>query len=117
MNLKKRKHFTPKKEDNFLMNCFFLCLSFQTRKDLVLVKFYDATVRRVFKTFRTFVGKTLSVIQNGSNLGCLRVRFLNTILWLLPNIEKKRIPQNDNIVWFKNSRIIKELSKSGRLSY
>ena len=45
MNLKKRKHFTPKKEDNFLMSLF---LSY-----LVLVKFYyNVTVRRFLKTFR-----------------------------------------------------------------
>ena len=39
MNLKKRKHITPKKEDNFLMSLFLSsCFSFQTRADLVLVK-------------------------------------------------------------------------------
>ena len=56
MNLKKGKHFTPKKENSFLMSCF----SFQTRKDLVLVKFcYNGTVQRFLKTFRKFAGKRL----------------------------------------------------------
>ena len=60
MNLKKRKHFTPKKKDSFLMS-FFLCscISFQTRTDLVLLNFYyNAAVRRFLKTFRTFAGNT-----------------------------------------------------------
>ena len=35
MDLKKRKHFAPKKEENILLFFFF---SFQTRKDLALVK-------------------------------------------------------------------------------
>ena len=36
------------------------CSSFQTRKDLVLVKFYYiAVVRRFLKTFRKFAGKRL----------------------------------------------------------
>ena len=35
MDLKKRKYFTSKKEDIFS----FFCFSFQTRKDLALVKF------------------------------------------------------------------------------
>ena len=35
MNLKKRKHFTPKKEDSFLMSLLLSsCFSFQTRTDL-----------------------------------------------------------------------------------
>ena len=61
MNLKKRKHFTPKKEDSFLMS-FFLssCFFFQTSADLVLVKFYyNAAVRRFLRTFRKFAGKRL----------------------------------------------------------
>ena len=44
MDLKKRKHFTSKKEDNF----FLFCFSFQTRKDLALVKFYNVAVRCFF---------------------------------------------------------------------
>ena len=55
MDLKKRKHFTPKKGDNFLMSLFF-CL---TEKQLALVKSYNAAVQRLFKTFRKFVGKRL----------------------------------------------------------
>ena len=43
------------------------------------------------------------------------ISFPNTFLWLLPNIEQKRIPLNDNIVWSKYYRVIKDLSKSGSL--
>ena len=59
MNLKKRKYFTPNREDSFPMN-FFLssCFFFQTRIDLILVKFfYYGAVRRFLKTFRKFAGK------------------------------------------------------------
>ena len=61
MNLKKRKHFTPKIEDSFLLTLFISsCFSFQTRTALVLVKFYcNAAVRRLLKTFRKFPGKRL----------------------------------------------------------
>ena len=120
MNLKKGKHFTPKKENSFLMSCF----SFQTRKDLVLVKFYyNATVRRFLKSFRKFAGKRLrwkpflgkfKLFKMDSGKGFF-ISFPNTSLWLLPNIEQKRIPLNDNIVWCKCSRDIKNLSKSGSL--
>ena len=41
MNLNKSKHFTPKKEDSFLLSLFLsTCFSFQTMADLVQVKFY-----------------------------------------------------------------------------
>ena len=61
MYLKKRKHFTPKNEDSFLISLFLsTCFSFQTRADLVLVKFfYNVAVRRFLKTFRKLVGKRL----------------------------------------------------------
>ena len=61
MNLKKRKHFTLKKEESFLMNLFLSSyFSFQTRTDLVLAKFYfSAAVRRFLKTFRKIAGKRL----------------------------------------------------------
>ena len=61
MNLKKRKHFTPKKEDSFLMSLFHSsCFSLQTRTDLVLFNFYyNVAVRRFLKTFRKFAGKQL----------------------------------------------------------
>ena len=54
MNLKKRKHFTHKKEDSFLMS-FFLssCFSFQTKTDFVLVKFYYNAAVRHFLTADT----------------------------------------------------------------
>ena len=119
MDLKKRKHFSPKKEYNFLTNYFFLRLSFQTRKNLALVKFYNAAIRRFLKTFvfRKFAGKRLSVLQNGLSHGCLPISFPDTILWLLPEIEQKRIPLNDNIVWCKNPRVIKDFSNSGKICY
>ena len=51
MNLKKRKHFTLKKEESILMSLFLSsCFSFQTRTDLVLVKlYYNAAARRFIK--------------------------------------------------------------------
>ena len=117
MNLKKGKHFIPKKENNFLMSCF----SFQTRKGLVLVKFwYNAAVRRFLKTFRKYTGKRLwwklflgklKLFKMDSGKGFF-ISFLNTFLWLLPNIEQRRTPLNDNIVWCKYSIVIKDLSKS-----
>ena len=58
MNLKKRKHFTPKKEDFYLMSLFLSsCFFFQTRTDLGLNKFYcNAAVRRFLRTFSKFAG-------------------------------------------------------------
>ena len=53
------------------------------------------------------------VIQNGHSHEHLRVSFPNTFLWMLPKIEQKRISLNDNIVWCKNSRVVKDLSNSG----
>ena len=120
MNLKKAKHFTPKKENSFLMSCF----SFQTRKDLILVKFYfNATVRRFLKSFRKSAGKRLrwtpflgkfKLFKMDSGKGFF-ISFPNIILQLLPNIEQKRILLSDNIVWCKYSRVIKDSSKSESL--
>ena len=61
MNLKKRKHFTLKIEDSFLMSLFVSsCFFFQTKTGLVLVKFYyNAAVRCSLKTFRKFAEKRL----------------------------------------------------------
>ena len=42
--------------------------------------------------------------------------FPNTFLWLLSNIEQKCTTLADNIVWYKYSRVIKDLSKSESLS-
>ena len=121
MNLKKGKHFTPKEENSFLMSCF----SFQTWKDLVLVKFcYIATVQRFLKTFRKFALERLwwkpflgkfKLFKMDSVKGFF-TSFPNTFLWLLPNIEQKCTTLTDNIVWFKYSRVIKDLSKSENLS-
>ena len=57
-----------------------------------------------------------SLFQTGISHTRLPISFLNTILWLLPNIEQKRITLNDNIVWCKNSRGAKNLSNSGSFS-
>ena len=100
------------------------CFSFQTRKGLVLVKFwYNAAVRRFLKTFRKYAGKRLrwkpflrklKLFKMDSGKG-FSISFLNTFLWLLPNTEQRRTPLNDNIVWCKYSIVIKDLSKSGFL--
>ena len=67
---------------------------------------------RKTSVMETIFSKVL-VPQNGLSHGCLPTCFRNTILWILPNIEQKRIPLNDNIVWYKNSRVIKDSSNSG----
>ena len=94
------------------------CSSFQTRKDLVLVKFYYiAVVRRFLKTFRKFAGKRLwwkpflFKVDSGKDFF---ISFPNTFSQLFSNIEQKRIPLN-NIVWYKYSRVMKDLSKSESL--
>ena len=105
MNLKKKKHLTPKKEDSFLMSLFLSsCFSFQTRTDLVLFKFYyNAAARRFLKTFRKFAGKRLwnQFKQSLSYSKWTQVRVSqNTLLWLFSNIKQKR-------------SVIKDLLKSG----
>ena len=106
MNLKKRKHCTSKKEGSFLMSLFFsYFFSYQTRKDLVLVKFYySAAVRRFLKTFRKFArerlwwrpfsgkfnlfkmgsgkGVFLSVFRT-SLYGCFQALNRKTFLWMI----------------------------------
>ena len=59
----------------------------------------------------------ISVLQNVLNQARLPISFQNTILLLLSNtnIEQKPIPLNDNIVWCKHSRVVKDLSNSGSL--
>ena len=52
----------------------------------------------------------VSVFQNGLSHGRLSISFPNTFLWLPPNVEQKRIPLNDNIVWCKHFKIINDLS-------
>ena len=39
---------------------------------------------------------------------------MNTFLWLLLKIDQKCIPLNDNIVWYKSYRVIKDLPSSDR---
>ena len=106
MNLKKRKHFTLKIGDSFLMSLFVpSCFSFQTRTDLVLVKFYyNAVVQRFLKIFRKFARKRLcckpflgrfkpfkmdsfkgvflSVFRT-SFYGCFQILNRNAFLWMI----------------------------------
>ena len=58
---KEKKTFYSQKGRQFLMSLFSSsCFSFQTRTDLVLVKFYyNAEVRRFLKAFRIFSRKRL----------------------------------------------------------
>ena len=52
--------------------------------------------------------RKLLVLQNGLSHEHLCVSFPDTFLWLIP-----KISLNDNFVWCKNSRVIKDLSNSG----
>ena len=106
MNLKKRKNFTRKKEDSFVMSFFISsCFFFQTRTDLVLVKFfYNATIRRFLKTFTKFAGKRLwwkpflesfmlFKVDSGKDVflsvfwtsfyGCFQTLNRNSFLWII----------------------------------
>ena len=65
----------------------------------------------VMETIQTI--QTILFFQNGLRYGRFSISFPNISLQLLPNIKQKRIPLNDNIVWSKNSRVIKDLSESG----
>ena len=58
MYLKKRKHFTLKREGSFLVSLFF-CFSLQTKKDSALVELCNAALWRFFKSFSNFAGKRL----------------------------------------------------------
>ena len=61
MDLKKRKHFSSKKEDNFLMSFFLFLFLISNREDLALVKVYNAEVRCFLKTFtKRLLGKNKS---------------------------------------------------------
>ena len=124
MNSQKRKHFAPKKEDSWLMGLILSsCFSFQTRTDLVLVKSSTMQQFDVFwKLLENLQGnncdgnhfsESLSYSKWAQVRAYLSISFPNKFLWLLPNIEQKLIPLNDNIVWCKYSRVIKNLSKSG----
>ena len=61
---------------------FFLCFSFQIRKDLALVKFYNVTIRRFLKTFGKYViwCKNPRVIKNLSVVAFSYLVSLNTYL-------------------------------------
>ena len=100
---------------------FFVCFSFQTKIDLALVTFCDKEVWRFLKSFRKSTVKHPSWIQflikfqNGLSHRLFPLIFPNTFLKLLPNVEQKHVVINDNIVLCKDSRVIKDLSKSGAL--
>ena len=122
MNLKKRKHFTLKKEDSFLMNLFLSSyFSFQTRTDLVLAKFYfSAAVRHFLKTFRKIAGKRLwwkpylgkfKLFKVDSGKGVFLSVFRAHVSGCFQTLNS--IHLNDNTVWCIYSRVIKDLSKSG----
>ena len=72
-------------------------------------------VRRFLEIFRKFAWKRLWGKPFLVKLQFFKMdywRLSNTISWLLTNIEQKCIPLNVNIVWCKNSRVTKELSKT-----
>ena len=91
-------------------------------KALVLVIFnYNAAVRNFLKTFWKFTGKGLWWKPFLGNLRYLKwtqerasfYQFTEHLFMVVSNIERKRIPLNDNIVWCRYSRFIKDLSKGG----
>ena len=55
----------------------------------------------------------VSVLENGLFYRRHLVSFPYTCLWLLPDIEQKRIILNENSFWYDNSRVIKDSSNSG----
>ena len=60
----------------------------------------------------TIISK-VSALQTWLSHRRLPISFSNTFLWLLPNTEKKGIPLDDDIVWCKNSIVLKDLAKIG----
>ena len=58
-NILLQKYISLQKRNAASLCFFFLCFSFQTRKDLALVKFYNATVRRFSKTYGNVAEKIL----------------------------------------------------------
>ena len=61
----------------------------------------------------TIFSKVL-VLRNGLSHGHLSISFPNTFLCLLQEIEQKLISLNANFDWCQHSRVIKDLSNSGR---
>ena len=118
MDVKKRKDFTVKKEDNKEDNnnsykfVFFFVSLLRRGK----IKFYNAAVQRFLKGLENLQGNFCDGDQNGLSHACRPISFLSTSLWLLPNIEQKCIPLNYNIVWCKNSRVVIDLSNNGSFS-
>ena len=102
----------------FLSSCF----SIQIWTNLVLVRFYyNAAVRRVLKTFRKFAGKRLwwkpflgkfKLFKIGSGEGVFRWVFRTPFYGCFQTLNRN-IPLNYDIVWWKYSRVIKDLSKIG----
>ena len=75
--------FTWKKENNFQVSFFFLYFSFQIRKDLALVKFYNVTIQWFLKTFGKYVVwcKNPRVMKNLSVVAFSCLVSLNTYLF------------------------------------
>ena len=121
------KHFTPKKEDSFLISLFlFSCFSFQTRAELVPIKFYyNAVVRRFLKTFRKFAEKRLwwkpflrkfKLFKMDSVKGVFLSVFRTPFYGCFQTLNRNAFLFNDIIVWCKYSTVIKDFSKSGSFS-
>ena len=88
--------------------CFFFCFSFQTRKHLALIKFYNAAVQLFLKTFRKFAGKNLWFFKMASQTaiflsvfqtpfyGCLQTLHKKAFLWIMTLLDAK-IPEPSKI--------------------
>ena len=120
MDLKKRKHFTLKTEGSFLVS-LFLCFSLQTIKYSALVELFNAAIWRFSKNYSKFCKETplmetiiskFSALQTWLSHRRLPISFPNTFSCFLPNIEKKGIPLDDDIVWCKNAIAFKYIAKS-----
>ena len=59
------------------------------------------------------ISSKVSILQNGLRAFFYQFSVSINFLWLLPNIEKKRISLNDSIFGCKNSSVTKDLSKIG----
>ena len=109
MDLKKRNHFTPKKEESFVR--FFLSL-FKLGK----IQLWFSSTMQENMCDEDHLSK-VSVPQDAFSHGRFSISFSNTFLCLLPNIEQKKcIPLNDNIVYCQTSKVIKDLSNIGNFS-
>ena len=96
------KHFTVKKEGNFLVGLFFFfAFLYQLRK---IQLWLSSTIQHVDVYWKPFRKKSamdtifskVSVLQNGLSHGRLSISFPNTFLWLIPNNENKDIRLDDD---------------------